>query len=150
MELLDRPGQIFTFAAHLLLPRAATTLVRDAGPISFLMAADELPEVSAEEANALVRGGAFLLDVREPDEWQAGHAPEAIFLPIGQVEARIDELPRDRQIVTICRVGGRSAAVVAALNTLGYDAVNVAGGMRAWEADDLPVVADDGLPGAVI
>jgi rhodanese-related sulfurtransferase len=111
---------------------------------------DDVPEVSAEEASTLVSQGALLLDVREPDEWQAGHAPDAIFLPIGQVEARIDELPRDRQILAICRVGGRLAAVVAALNTLGYDAVNVAGGMRAWESDDLPVIADDGLPGAVI
>ncbi len=112
--------------------------------------ADDVPEIGAEEAHALATQGALLLDVREPDEWEAGHAPEATLLPIGQVESRLDELPRDRQILAICRVGGRSAAVVAALNTLGFDAVNVAGGMRAWAAEDLPVVADDGLPGAVI
>jgi rhodanese-related sulfurtransferase len=114
------------------------------------MPLDDVPEVSAEEANARVTEGALLLDVREPDEWQAGHAPNAMFVPRGEVDARIDELPRDRQIVAICRVGGRSAAVVATLNTLGFDAVNVAGGMRAWASEDLPVVADDGLPGAVI
>jgi rhodanese-related sulfurtransferase len=114
------------------------------------MSSEDLPEVSAEEASDLVTEGALLLDVREPDEWQAGHAPDAMFVPIGQIESRLDELPRDRQILAICRVGNRSAAVVAALNTLGFDAINVAGGMRAWASDDLPVVADDGLPGAVI
>ncbi len=111
---------------------------------------DPVPEVDAVEGRALVDGGALLLDVREPDEWEAGHAPDAQFLPLGQVQARVDELPTDRRIVAICRSGARSATVTEALNAWGYDAVNLAGGMRAWAGAGLPVVTDDGSPGAVI
>jgi rhodanese-related sulfurtransferase/glyoxylase-like metal-dependent hydrolase (beta-lactamase superfamily II) len=110
----------------------------------------DVPEVGPEEGKALVDGGALLLDVREPDEWAAGHAPGASFLPMGQVQANQHELPEDRRIVAICRSGGRSAAVAEALNSRGFDAVNLAGGMRAWQAAGLDVVTDDGAPGAVI
>jgi rhodanese-related sulfurtransferase len=111
---------------------------------------DPVPEVDALEGHELVDAGALLLDVREPDEWAAGHAPEAQFLPLGQVQDRVDELPKDRRIVAICRSGARSATVTEALNAWGYDAVNLAGGMRAWAGAGLPVVTDDGSPGAVI
>ena len=96
------------------------------------------------------RCGALLLDVREPDEWAAGHAPGARAMPLGQVQGRVDELPKDRRIVAICRSGGRSASVTEALNAWGFDAVNLAGGMRAWAAAGFPVETDDGGPGAVI
>ena len=109
-----------------------------------------VPEVDAASGRALVESGALLLDVREPDEWAAGHAPGAHAIPLGQVQDRVDELPTDRQIVAICRSGGRSAAATEALNAWGFDAVNLAGGMRAWAGAGLPVVTDDGTPGAVI
>jgi rhodanese-related sulfurtransferase len=112
--------------------------------------ADAVPEVSAEEASELAEAGALLLDVREADEWDAGHAPEAQWIPMSEVQARIDELPRDRRIVAICRSGSRSRALAGALLGAGYDVVNVDGGMRAWAAEDLTVVASDGLPGVVI
>jgi rhodanese-related sulfurtransferase len=107
-------------------------------------------EVDAEEGRRLVESGALLLDVREADEWDAGHAPEATWVPLGEVEGRLDELPRDRRIVCICRSGARSRAVSDALTGLGYDIVNLDGGMRAWAAEDFEVVAGDGLPGTVI
>lgn len=110
----------------------------------------EVPEVGAEEAEVLADAGAFLLDVRESDEWTAGRAPQASWIAMGDLQARIEELPRDRQILTICRSGGRSAAVVEALNGAGYDAVNVAGGMQSWARAGLDVVADHGAAGAVI
>jgi rhodanese-related sulfurtransferase len=109
-----------------------------------------VPEVSAEDARRLVEAGAVLLDVREADEWDAGHAPEATWIPFGEIDARHGELPRDVTIVTICRSGARSHAVTAALLGAGYDAVNVGGGMREWIVEDFPVVASDGLPGTVI
>jgi rhodanese-related sulfurtransferase/glyoxylase-like metal-dependent hydrolase (beta-lactamase superfamily II) len=109
-----------------------------------------VPEVDAAEGRRRVEGGALLLDVREPDEWAAGHAPDARAIPLGQVQARLDELPTDRPIVAICRSGGRSASVTEALTAWGFDAVNLAGGMRAWAAAGYPVVTDDGGPGAVI
>ena len=115
-----------------------------------VMANAPVPEVDAAEGRRRVEGGALLLDVREPDEWAAGHAPDARAIPLGQVQARLDELPTDRPIVAICRSGGRSASVTEALTAWGFDAVNLAGGMRAWAAAGFPVVTDDGDPGAVV
>jgi rhodanese-related sulfurtransferase len=114
------------------------------------MTADRGSDVSAEDAHEMVEDGGFLLDVRENDEWDAGHAPQAVLIPMSELEARVGELPRDRWIVAICRTGNRSRAVVDALVGAGYDAVNVDGGMRAWASEDFEVVASDGLPGVVI
>ena len=108
------------------------------------------PAVTAEQGHQLVEDGALLLDVREDDEWQAGHAPAAVHLPLGQVMGAIEQLPRDRRIVAICRVGGRSEHATIALRQAGLDVVNLAGGMHAWTASGLPVVTDSGQPGAVI
>lgn len=94
--------------------------------------------------------GAVLLDVREPDEWAAGHAPEARHLPLGRLAAEYQDLPRDAPVLCLCRSGGRSQQAAAALRNAGYDARNVAGGMQAWLADGLPVVDDRGDPGSVI
>src|SRR5206468_3613591 len=111
---------------------------------------EAVPTVDVGEGQALVAAGALLLDVREQDEWAAGHAPEAVLVPKGEVSERQDELPQDRRIVAICRTGARSGVVTQALNAWGYDAVNLAGGMRAWAAAGLPVVDDDGGEGTVI
>ena len=108
-----------------------------------------MPEVEVEEAARLVDGGAYLLDVREPAEWDAGHSPSAAWIPLGELGARLDEVPTDRTVAVICRSGGRSAVATDALRQSGIDAVNVAGGMRAWAVEGLPVVAGDGLPGVV-
>jgi DMSO/TMAO reductase YedYZ molybdopterin-dependent catalytic subunit/rhodanese-related sulfurtransferase/glyoxylase-like metal-dependent hydrolase (beta-lactamase superfamily II) len=100
------------------------------------------PQVSARAAQAMVADGALLLDVREPDEWQEGHTPGAVLMPMGDVRARRHELPAGRRIVVVCRSGGRSAAITDALCAQGYDAVNLTGGMCAWAAAGLPVVAE--------
>jgi len=107
-------------------------------------------DVSAEDGHAMVEGGAFLLDVREAAEWDAGHAREAVWIPMGELAARVGELPSDRRIVAICRTGSRSRSVADALVGAGFDAVNLDGGMRAWSAEDYEVVASDGLPGVVV
>jgi len=98
----------------------------------------------------LLEAGAFLLDVREDDEWHAGHAPEAVHVVMGAVPDRTAELPSDRTIVCICRVGGRSGAVALALAGAGYDVRNVGGGMLAWEGAGYPVVSESGDPGRII
>ena len=103
----------------------------------------DVPEVGPRAAKTMIDGGAVLLDVREPDEWQGGHAPGAVLCPMGRVQARIAELPRDSEIVVVCRSGGRSAAVTQSLRALGFDAVNLAGGMCAWAVAGLPVVMPD-------
>jgi len=102
--------------------------------------ATAVPGVGARAAKALIERGALMLDVRELDEWQAGHAPHAWLLPMGQVLDHRGDLPRDRRIVVVCRSGGRSAAVTEALRAWGFDAVNLSGGMCEWAAVGLPVV----------
>jgi rhodanese-related sulfurtransferase len=108
-----------------------------------------VPEVGPDEARDLVTAGAVMLDVREPDEWDAGHVPEAQSVPMREVPVRVDELSRDRRIVAVCRSGARSGRVTEFLNAQGFDVVNLAGGMKAWAAADLPVQTDDGSPGTV-
>lgn len=107
-------------------------------------------DLDIAEAAGLVESGAVLLDVREPDEWEAGHAPGAVLIPMNSVTARLAELPSDQMIVVICRAGGRSGVVTDALLGLGFEAFNLAGGMQAWTADERPVVTDAGTPGRVI
>jgi len=109
-----------------------------------------VPGLGPEEARRLVGTGAILVDVREDDEWDAGHAPDAIHLAMGLVADRMGELPSDRTVVCVCRVGGRSGAVAAALGGAGYDARNLEGGMLAWEQAGLPVVLSDGGTGRVV
>lgn len=109
----------------------------------------ELPTVSVAEAVRLTRADALLLDVREDHEWDAGHAPQAVHVPMSRIAERVNELPTDRQIVCVCHVGARSAAVAEALNRAGWQAVNLDGGMAAWEADGQPVVTDEGTPGFI-
>lgn len=82
---------------------------------------------------------AFLLDVREDAEWQLGHAPDAVHIPMYDVPERLDELPADGRIAVICHVGARSAQVAHWLRAQGYDAHNVDGGMEAWAGLGLPV-----------
>jgi len=77
--------------------------------------------------------GAYLLDVREDDEWRAGHAPGAVHIPLRTLGERAGEVPKDQRVYVVCRVGGRSAQATMALNQAGWDAVNVAGGMQAWQ-----------------
>jgi rhodanese-related sulfurtransferase len=115
-----------------------------------MTSAESVPEVDADEGRALVGAGAALLDVREVDEWQAGHAPGAQFIPLSELEARAGELGADRRILAVCRSGARSERATRFLRAQGYDVVNMTGGMRAWAAAGFDVVTDDGGPGTVI
>ena len=100
---------------------------------------------------AAVPADALLLDVREQDEWDAGHVEGALHIPMGEIVQRIDELPADdRRLYVVCRVGGRSAQVVRYLAAQGRDAVNVDGGMYAWEAAGRPMAASGDSPAYVL
>ena len=106
----------------------------------------DLPSVPA----SAVPDGATVLDVREDEEWAAGHIDGALHVPMGQVPARLAELPADTELHVVCRAGGRSARVAAWLQENGYDVVNVAGGMGAWAEAGRPMVTDDGREPTVL
>ncbi|WP_298482111.1 rhodanese-like domain-containing protein [uncultured Chloroflexus sp.] len=77
----------------------------------------------------------FLLDVRTPQEFvQDGRIAQATLIPLQELEQRLNELPTDKPIVCICRSGNRSAVACDLLRSRGFEAINVAGGMRAWKA----------------
>nr|WP_231893651.1 rhodanese-like domain-containing protein [Rhodococcus sp. EPR-279] len=86
---------------------------------------------------------AILLDVREDDEWQAGHAPDAVHIPMGDIPSRAGEVDNQSEVYVVCKAAGRSARVVQYLNRVGYDAINVDGGMLAWQAAGRPIQSDD-------
>ena len=113
------------------------------------MFAKPYQQIHAVEAKGRMDDGAILLDVREPHEWASGHAQGARHIPLGQLGQRQRELPAGRPIITVCRSGGRSARA-AALLAEGREVANLRGGMRAWVASDLPVVANGSRPGTVI
>lgn len=92
-----------------------------------------------EAARRAEQGEAVLLDVREDEEWQAGHAPQAQHLPMSEIQQRLAEVPQDRPLLAICRSGSRSGQVMAALARIGYEIDNVAGGMKAWAKAGLPL-----------
>ena len=96
-----------------------------------------LPQVDPREV-----GDDLLLDVREPDEWAAGRAPGAVHLPLQQLPDRIAELPADRAVAVVCRMGGRSEQATAFLLQQGFSVRNVAGGMQSWAALGLPLEGD--------
>ncbi|WP_460354903.1 rhodanese-like domain-containing protein [Mycobacterium sp. ZZG] len=90
-----------------------------------------------------------LLDVREDDEWQRGHAPGAQHIPMGEVPARMAEIDNKAQLFVVCHAGGRSQRVAQYLVRNGYEPVNVTGGMLAWAGAGRPVVTDAGDAGTV-
>jgi len=99
-----------------------------------------VPEI---EVDALPDDAHFL-DVRELEEWVAGHIEGAQHIPIGEVAARVTEVPQDADVVVVCKVGGRSAQVTAYLAQQGFPAVNLGGGMHAWADAGRPMVSETG------
>jgi len=85
-----------------------------------------------------------ILDVREPDEWAAGHIKTALHIPLSEVPGRLGDLPDEGEVLVICRSGGRSARATQWLNQNGYEAINVSGGMGAWQDAGREMVSDTG------
>lgn len=106
-----------------------------------------MAEIDPTEARRRIDAGeAVLVDVREPGEWDAGHARDALHRPLGDLD------PAEfagRSVITTCRGGGRGSRAAEALHAAGVDAVNLHGGLRAWAQDGGAIVRDDGSPGAL-
>ncbi len=91
--------------------------------------------VSAAEAKQLIDGNRppFILDVRQPEEFKSGHIPNAVLVPLSDLSQQINRLPKDVDILTVCRSGARSSAAARQLAEQGFRVVNLRGGMMAWE-----------------
>jgi rhodanese-related sulfurtransferase len=111
--------------------------------------ADVTPSIPSIAA-AAVRSDAYLLDVREQDEWDAGHVAGSQHIPIGELLGRLGEVPANREVIVVCRVGSRSAQVTAYLGQQGYATVNLDGGLDAWVAAGRPLVTDTGASPRVL
>jgi len=100
-----------------------------------------MPEISVAEAAKLDPEDWFFLDVREPSEWAEVHIPYATLIPLGDLTTRLSEIPKDQNIVVVCRSGNRSAVGRDLLLNSGFTNVtSMAGGMNTWQAQGHPVV----------
>lgn len=100
----------------------------------------------AEVAVTAIPDGAYLLDVREDDEWAAGRSADAHHVVLGTLPQSLAEIPKGETIACICRGGVRSAKAAELLVAQGFTAVNVLGGMQAWSDAGLPMVSDGPTP----
>ncbi len=99
-----------------------------------------MAEITVTDAIQRVASGSILIDVREQDEWDLGHAPTAQLLPLSSLAERFGELPAGVALLVVCHSGGRSARACEFLEANGYDVTNVVGGMSAWAAAGGPTV----------
>lgn len=95
--------------------------------------------IAPTEAARLIAAGSMVIDVREADEYEAGHIAEARHIPFASLMAETGTLPRDGRVLLYCRSGERSGAAADAFEASGYDAVNIEGGLLAWAEDGLPL-----------
>ena len=97
-------------------------------------------QISVAQALDKFHSGAFILDVRTSEEWNQGHIPSSILIPLDQLPGRLSEVPRDRDVVVVCRTGVRSAQGLQILQQAGFTrAASMTGGMDAWQAAGYPV-----------
>ena len=97
--------------------------------------------VSVDEAHQLYEAGTFVLDVRTPEEWNEFHAPNTILIPLDELASRMDELPKDRPIVVVCRSGNRSQTGRDILLQAGFNATSMNGGLNEWRSKGYAVVS---------
>ena len=99
-------------------------------------------EISVDQAAEMRSQGAFILDVRQPEEWNELHITDATLIPLGELPNRLNEIPKDREVVVVCRSGNRSQQGRDILRSAGYEqSTSMAGGMRDWQTKGLPVVS---------
>ena len=99
-------------------------------------------EITVQQALEKRDAGAFILDVRQPEEWNTIHIPDATLIPLGELASRVSELPKDQEIVVVCHSGNRSAQGRDILLQAGFTNVtSMAGGMTQWEAAGYPTVS---------
>jgi len=123
-------------------PTAAPAAAPVSAPAVSQSSAAPLPaEISIADAAAKRDAGAFVLDVRQPDEWNEAHIPGATLIPLDQLAARVNEVPKNKEVVVVCRSGNRSQAGRDALKAAGFTQVtSMTGGLNEWKAAGLPTV----------
>jgi rhodanese-related sulfurtransferase len=105
----------------------------------------EIPTASVDGVPDPLPEGLLVLDVREDDEWEAGHVEGSLHIPLMSLGERSDEVGSGQTLV-VCRSGHRSAQAAAYLNDQGFDAVNLEGGLQAWHSAGRPLVTETGRP----
>jgi rhodanese-related sulfurtransferase len=100
-----------------------------------------IQSVNAHRVDEKLKGSkrSLLVDVREPHEYKSGHIAGARLIPLGELSARIKELPKDKEIICICATGNRSTSATKMLVGAGYNALNASGGMMAWRQAGFPI-----------
>ena len=94
----------------------------------------KVPQITAQQVEERLRGEnpPYILDVRTIAEFRGGHIPGAQLIPLGELARRMNEIPKDRQVVTVCRSGSRSAMAAKQLQKVGFEVQNMVGGMMRW------------------
>ncbi len=96
-------------------------------------------EVSVDKAYEMYQAGTFVVDVRTQEEWDEYHAPNTNLIPLDELEARLSEVPKDQEILVVCRSGNRSQQGRDILIAAGYNATSMAGGLKEWYAKGYPI-----------
>jgi len=96
-------------------------------------------EVSVDDAYQMYQSGTFVVDVRTQEEWDEYHAPNTTLIPLDQLQARLSEVPKDREILVVCRSGNRSQEGRDILLSAGYNATSMTGGLKEWYAKGYPI-----------
>lgn len=135
----DNKQNILLVGSIILVFAIVLFVVISGGPSDAQLVGDLPLEISVQDAYAYREEGAFILDVRTQQEWDAGHIPGATLIPLDQLPDRLDEVPQDVDIVVVCRSGNRSASGRDILLGAGFSAVtSMDGGVNAWQAQGLP------------
>ena len=130
-------------------PAGQVTLLAIAALVVYLIAVSALgggstssaalqSEISVDKAYEMYQAGTFVLDVRTQEEWDEYHAPNTTLIPLDQLSARLNELPKDQEIVVVCRSGNRSQQARDILVSAGFNATSMAGGLKEWYASGYP------------
>jgi rhodanese-related sulfurtransferase len=123
--------------AVVLVGAGLVVLLKSQSPVVVLPA-----EITVDQASQQRDQGAYILDVREPNEWTQFHISGATLIPLGDLPNRLNEVPKDRVVVVVCRTGHRSAQGRDILKAAGFTQVtSMAGGLTQWQANGLPVVS---------
>ena len=101
-------------------------------------------QIEPRQAAELIDGGAGLIDVRDPDEYEAGHIPGAKHVPLDRLNAETAGGDPSAPVVFYCRGGDRSSSAADAFAASGWDAHSIAGGLAAWADQGLPMEPENG------
>jgi len=134
-SFLRKPAGQFTVVAIVAL---VVYLIASASGGSAASTSTLAREISVDQAYEMYQSGTFVLDVRTQEEWDEYHAPNTTLIPLDQLQSRLNELPKDQEIVVVCRSGNRSQQARDILVSAGFNATSMAGGLKEWYASGYP------------